>query len=819
MRSTPSDGHRLAFHLQQAVREAARGLCRKPGFTATILAVLTLGVGASTAIFGVVRAVLLKPLPYPEPDRAVTLWSTNQVRGEARGGVSRQDAADWVRQSRKLEAIGTYVPLEANAIVASEPRRIKVAFASAGVFRALAVRPDLGRTPTDGDDRAFARIAIISHAFWMSALGGDRHAVGSTIDVDGEPLQVVGVMPADFGFPDPATAVWRPFAASADETGPRIARWVAGVARLRPGVALSQARAEMRTIAERLARDYPASNSDVGVLVEPLLASETGDVRAPLIFAWGMSALVLLIVTVTTANLFLARTAERETEIAVRVALGADGRMVARAVLSESLLLALTGGALGTLVAASTSRMLRRLTLLQLPRVGMLTLDGWVLAYAIASVCIIGLAFGVFPALRAAATEPGSALHARTRSLGGRVGERIRGGLVATQVAFAAMVLVGALLLFRSFTQLSHVQPGFANAGGVTFRVAPAQTVMPTRDGAAAFYGELVRRLGTLPGVRFVSGVNRLPLTGSWWTTEFRPEGRQYEIGREPTASYRVVLPNYLTTLGIPLLRGRELDANDEHGESNPVVVSASFAARGWPGGDPIGRRVTFDPSDPAARWYTVVGIVGDVHTAGLANAVEPIAYVPLSRAQFGHFGDWGMDIVLSGRFPERATIAAARGVMHTLASSVPIFDARPLSSLLTDDLARQRVLVILMAAFAVVAAVLSGLGVYGVIAYSVTQRRPELGIRMALGADRRNVLTAVIRRGVSLCAVGGSMGLCVAALTSRLLSRLLYGVGPLDPPTFVLVGTGLISLAVIASGVPAFRASRVDPMEAMRDV
>ena len=802
--------------LAQDLRYAIRGLVRKPGFSLVMLAVLAIGVGANTTIFGVVRNVLLKPLSFPEPNRAVALWSTNQLRGETRNGVSRQDAEDWVRQSHSFETIGTYVPVEANVVVGGEPQRIKVAFASHGVFRALGVHPALGRTTTDADDRAFARVAVVSNGFWASALDSDPNAIGRTIDLNGEPLQIVGVMPPGFDFPDAATAVLRPFAAAADQTGPRIARWVAAVGRLRPGVSLAQARSDMNTISDRLAREYPASNRDVGVLVEPLLSSETANVRAPLLVAWGMAVLVLMIVTITTANLFLARTAEREPEVALRVALGADSRVLARASLLESLLLALTGGALGTAVAAAVAPLVRRLALLQLRRVEGLAIDGWVLGYSMLSILIVGLAFGVIPAIRAAGVAPGSVLHGNTRTTSGQSSERVRGGLVAAQVAFAALVLVGAVLLFRSFDRLSRVQPGFAVEDRITFRVAPSLAVMGSRDEAAAFYSELTARLSSLPGAQAVTGVNRLPLTGSWWTTDFRPEGQQYETGREPTASYRVVLPNYLAAMGIPLLRGRALDASDEHGDANPVVVSAAFAARGWPGRDPIGQRVTFDPATPGARWYTVVGVAGNVHP-GLASPVEPVVYVPLSRAQFGHFGDWGMDVVLHGRLPEAQTIAASRRIMRALASSVPIFSTRPLTSLVTDDLARQRALVILMGAFATIAAILSALGVYGVIAYGVTQRRAELGVRMALGAGARAVVRTVVLRGLALCAVGGSTGLLAAALASRLLSRLLYGVGPLDAPTFALVGTALVCLAVIASGIPAFRASRVDPIEAMR--
>jgi putative ABC transport system permease protein len=798
-------------------RRAVRALARQPAFTFVTLLVLALGIGANAAIFGVVRGVLLAPLAFPDPDRAVAVWSTNAARGWSRGGVSRQDADDWARENHSLLAIGTYTSMESNVVVAGAPERIKVAMATNGVFRALAMRPELGRWIDSADDATFAHVAVISHAFWARALRGDRTALGRTIDLDGQPFTVIGVMPPAFDFPDPATAVIRPFSDSPEHTGPRQARWVQGIARLRPGVSLAQARVDMQTISARLAREYPSSNRDVGVLVEPLLTSTTQGVRQLLWVAWGMTMVVLLIVTITTTNLFLARAAEREGEMAVRAALGASRVALARRYLAESVVLAIGGGALGTSLALVATPLVRRLAALELPRAEQLSPDAWVAAYAIGMSLLIGLAFGLRPALAAARTIPGGALATAGRMTVSRAGERLRGGLVAAQIAFAAVVLISAGLLLRSFERLSSVQPGFALAHRISFRVAPSQAVMRTRGEAARFYEQLTSDLAGVPGIRAVTAVNRLPLTGSWWTTDYRPEDQWFESGREPTASYRVVLPGYFAAMDVPLLRGRALDASDEHGNADVTVVSKSFADRAWPGADAVGRRVTFDPNAPTVTWYTVVGVVGDVHTDGLANAAEPLAYVPFTRARFGHFGDWGMDVVVDTRLSDRETMAAARAVLHALAPSLSLYDAKPLVSLVDDALAMRRVLVTLIGALALVAAILSALGIYGVVAYSVTQRRAEFGLRMALGANSGVVLRMVMRRGASVGAVGAAVGTGIAAVSSRAIAGLLYGIGALDGMTFVLVSVALLFIALVATLLPAVRAMRIDPVEAMR--
>jgi putative ABC transport system permease protein len=381
----------------------------------------------------------------------------------------------------------------------------------------------------------------------------------------------------------------------------------------------------------------------------------------------------------------------------------------------------------------------------------------------------------------------------------------------------AAVVLVVAGLLFRSFDRLSRVEPGIELSNRVTFRVAPDWRTMPQREEAWALYTQLFARLSATPEVTDVAAVNRLPLTGSWWTTEYRPEGQSVEKGREPIAEFRVVAGPYFKTLGIPLLRGRPLGDDDREDSERVIVVSRTFAKHAWPASDPIGRRVTFDPGESRAPWYTVVGVVGDVHSAGLADAAEALAYVPFAQARFGHFGDWGMDVVVHSQRPIAEVLASATRALQSLAPTLPVFDARTLHALVGRDLARRRLLMLLLGAFALCGVLLSGLGLYGVVSYSVSQRRAEIGVRMALGADRGALVRSVLVRGVALAGMGVAIGLAAALATSRLLAGLLFGIPALDPVTFIVVPQVLLAVAVVASMVPAYRSTRVDPAETLR--
>jgi putative ABC transport system permease protein len=806
--------------LAEDVAHAARRLVRQPAITAVIVTTLAIGIGANAAIFGVVRQVLFAPLDLPSPDRVVRLFSSQRARGWTHGDVSRQDAADWSTASRTLSDIGTYTLIEGNAVVGTASERVRVALATAGVFRVLGVAPLLGRSLLPEDDAALgSSVAVVSHRFWASALAANPAAVGRVLTFDGKPMTIIGVMPPTFEFPDPTTVMWKPFGAPPDATGPRDARWVSAIARLDARSTVAGAGRELEALADQLARVYPATNRDVGAHIEPLLRAETGDVRTSLLVVWGMVGLILVIISTNVANLLLARASAREHELVVRAALGASGAVLARQTLVESVLLGVAGGALGITLAALAMAAMRRTDMLGLPRASAATVDAWLVTYSVGLSLFIGIAFGMAPALAAARAQSDSALRRAGRGVISRMRERTRAGLICVQVALATVVLVAASLLFRSFDRLSRVEPGFALSERVTFRIAPDWGTYPRREQAQEFYDRFLTRLAATPGVRAVAAVNRLPLTGSWWTTDYAVEGQRRTGGAaRPTAVYRVITSGYFATMGLTLLRGRDVAPNDRAETRKVVIVSRRLAERAWPRADPIGRRISFAPNEPTAPWYTVVGVVSDVHSAGLHEDASPAAYVSLPQATFGHFSDWGMDVVIHTGLDANAAISAARRALASVSSTFPLFDPRPVADLVARDLARRRALMILLGAFAITAAALAGLGLYGVVSFTVTQRRPELGVRMALGADGNRMLRAVVGQSVRIAMLGVVIGLPFAAVTVRLMAGLLFDVSPLDPSAFALAATALVLLAAVAAWVPAVRASRVSPMEALRN-
>jgi len=800
------------------LRHAARRLGRSPAFALVVLGSLALGIGANAAIFSVVRGVLLKPLALPEPDRLIALWSTQIDRGGARGGISRQDAEDWAKVSHSFMALGTFAPQQGNIVVGGEPQRIEFDLASAGLFNALGVAPARGRVLAAEDDRpGHGDVAVVSHSFWTHVLGGAQAAIGRTVRLNGRLLTVVGVMPASFAFPEPTTALWTPFEGSPDETGPREARWVTAIGRLGPGVSLQSARGEMDGIARRLARDYPGSNAGVGVLLMPIQEALTGDVRPLLLLAWIAVGVVLLIVGANVANLTLGRAIAREPEVAVRAALGASRHALARQYLLETLALSTAGGITGIAIAALLLPALRSISATGVPLTDAITLDPWVVLYGLLLALLLGIVSGLVPALGAASIDPGLALRRAGKGALGHGRERFRAAFTTTQIALAVVVLVGAGLLIRSFERLSRVDPGFSARSGIVFRVAPDQRTYPDRGHASALYDQLEARFRTAPGITDVGAVNRLPLTGSWWTTEYAQEGATYAPGREPSASYRVVTSGYFHAIGIPLLDGRGIDVRDNAAGQRVVVISRSLANQAWPHSEAIGHRITFDPHTPGAPWYTVVGVVGDVHTSGLADAPEALAYVALPQATFGFFGDWGMDMVLRTTGGTDAAVAVARHDLHELAPDIPLFQVRPLDALLTKDLARRRLLMALIVAFAVTAALLAGLGLFAIVANGVTQRRRELGLRLALGANAARIRREVLWQGLKVAGLGLAIGLSAAAAVSRLLGTLLFQVRPGDLGTYGAVGALLLAVTLFASWLPARRASRVDPIDALR--
>jgi putative ABC transport system permease protein len=820
--------------LAQDLRFALRTLRKSPLFTLVAILTLALGIGGNTVLFSVVDQVLLRPLPYPRADELVRVWASNPGRGWRRFEVSSQDFDDWRSGSRSFAQLAVYSPRAGNLTGGGDPLRVDYVVATASLWPLLGVEPLLGRTFTAEEDApGRGEAAVVSYGFWRSYLGGDRGALGRHLTVGGEAVTVVGVMPPGFGFPDADTQLYKPFGTDRNRFGGRGAHWLDAVGRLAPGVSLATAQAEISTLAEGLAREYPDTNTGYGVLLEPLHEVEVGEARPALLVLWAAVGLILLIAAANLAGLLLARGIGRRQELALRAALGARRPRLLRQLLSESLLLALAGGACGLALAYGALAALPATALgATLPRIDQVSLDLPVLAFCLGLSLATGLLFGLLPALTATRTDPAPALKEGGGRGGGRDG-RSRAVLVVAEVALAVVVLVGAGLLLRSFARLLGVDPGFDPQGLLTLRLEPPQAPLPEdldldqmlarlgedRSRAVAFYDELLGRLAALPGVRAAAAINRRPLAGTYWNSSYTIAGRpRPQPGQEPDTYFRTVTPGYFTTLGIPLVAGRVLGRGDVAGAPGAVVISRAMAAASWGDDDPLGARITFDdPDEPHALWYTVVGVVGDVRASDLETAGQPMAYATFAQSRFGHFGNWGMDLVVRTAGDPLALAAAVRGQVRALDPTLPAFAVRSMAEVVGGALAARRVNALLVGLLAAVALGLAAVGLYGVIAYSVSRRRHEIGLRMALGATPGAVVGRVVGRGMALVAAGVALGLAGAALATRLLASLLYGVGATDPATYAAVALLLAAVALLACAVPARRAARVDPAAAFR--
>jgi predicted permease len=781
---------------------------------------LALGIGANTAVFSVVRGVILRPLPYGNGERVTLVWGSNPERGWLRFGASLQDFEDWREESRTLENMAAYWVGRGNLSGGDRPERVAYAMVSPSMFSALGTSPIIGRAlRTDENLPGNDGVVVVSYEFWQRALGGRGDVVGQTVFLDSRPLEVVGVMPSGFRFPSANVDLWKTFGRPADEMGGRGARWVGVVAELAPGRTLSEASAEMEAIAQRLASAYPKTNSDWRVFLEPLRASIVSDVKPILLLIWASIGLVLLIACVNVANLLLARSTRRERELAIRAAIGAGRGRLVRQLLTESLAISTVGGALGLALAALIIPVFVRAAPSGIPRIDELGIDPAVLGYSVALIVVTGLLFGALPAYRASERAPAEALKEGARGSVGAGRNRVRSTLVIAELALALVVLAGAGLMVRSFARLLTVDPGFESERRLTLRVAPSMKALPERDQAVAFYDELIERMEGLPGASAVAAINVLPVSGSWWFSSFWMEGQTFEPDDQPVASVRVVSGDYFRAIGIPVLQGRTFSPSDDANNQYAIVIDRSAAQRYWPNEDPIGRRISFNRQpDPQARWYTIVGVVGQVRHNALDIAPTPMAYMTLPQAEFGHFQDWGMSLVVHTEREPEALAGEARSAIAQLAPQLPVFSIRSLQEVVASNVADRRFTMVLLGSFAVVALLLAGIGVYGVLSYMVAERTREIGMRMALGADRRQVLGWILARGMLIAGVGLGVGLALALATTRLMSGLLFEIGGTDPITFAGITLVLATVALGACAVPALKATRVDPMVALRE-
>ena len=802
--------------MRQDIVYAIRGLWRRPAFALAAVVTLALGIGANAAIFSVVNAVLLQPLPYPDAERLMMVWTYNPRQGFDKDVGTYPNFEDWRRESRSFERLAAYTTTSYTLTGSGDPLHIRGAVVTPGFFEALGVSPLRGRAIGSNDAAAGGhRVAVLSHGLWMRRFGGDPGVVGRTVPLSGVSHDVIGIMPEEFAHPEEAE-LWTPLAPTerfAELMASRGSFWLTVIGRLRSDVARAAAQAEMDAIAARLERGYPA-NAGLGVRLVPLHEEIVGDVRRPLLVLLGAVGFVLLIACANVANLLLTRAAARQRELAVRAALGAGRARIARQLLTESVVLALVGGAAGLLLAAWAVDLLHALAPAHVPRLSLVRVDAAVLAYAMAASVITGIFFGLAPVSQSSSTADALKDGARGGTDSPR-GRRLRSALAIGEIAVALVLVVGAGLLVRSFIALTRVDLGFETRGLLALRLQLPRAAYPKPEQVAAFYERLTERIRALPGVESAAAASSILLPSLPQSAGVIVENRPPDTsaGARVPVPYDAITPDFFDTLRIPVLKGRRFTAGDAAGGLPVVIVNEAFERRYFPDGDPLGRRVAFGSAPaPDTAWYTIVGVVRDTRRAGVDRAPWAEMYFPQAQAQ-----DPAMFVVLRTSGDPVALAAAARAAVWSLDRTQAVSSVRTLRDMVDRTQANRRFTTLLLLVFACVALALAAVGVYGVIAYSTAQRTQEIGIRMALGAGRSDVLRLVLGEGVRIGVFGLAIGIAGAAFASRLLTGLLFGVPRWDPLTFVAVPLLLLAIAAIASWIPARRAVRLDPVRAMR--
>jgi putative ABC transport system permease protein len=795
-------------------RYALRSFAKSPGFTIVAIVALALGVGANTAIFGVVYALLLKPLPYHDPARLAVVWEHNVPRDRKNNVVSPGNYLHWREMNTSFQEMSVVSMTFRTAMTGEgEPEELPFQVVNATLFPMLGVNAALGRVISDADDRFNAApVVLISDRLWRRRFGVDPGIVNRTVKFGGTPRTIVGVMPPGFSILDTNVDLWFPATFSADARTPQ-GRWAMVVARLKDGVTFAQAQADMTRVSAQLTKMFPAFDTGWTSRVVPLTDQLTGDVRPALFVMIGAVGFVLLIACANVANLLLARATTRQRELAVRAALGADRRRLFRQLLAESLVLAAAGGAAGLALAWWGLRILRTAvaTSVGVQRLDTVGLSGWVLFFAVGISCASALIFGVVPALTASGGSLTDALKEGGRTGTGARGGRARQVFVVAEIALALVLLVGAGLLARSFWTLMRVDAGFDPSRAITMKVTLPTAAYRDTAKRIAFFDRLFERIDALPGVRSSGGVSFLPLVGLGAATRFIIEGAPAPAaGTEPGADVRVVTHDYFAAMGIPLLRGRLFDGRDTAPGTRRLVVSASLAQKYFGGSDPIGRRIVLSWNDEGPD--EIVGIVGDIRATSLETEPHPTTYLPPARFAYPF-----TSVIVKTSGDGMALVPALVRAVHDLDPDAPVADIRPMTDVLSLSTAQRRVTMVLLLAFAVLALVLASVGIYGVISYSVTQQTQEIGIRMALGAERTAVMRMVFGQAMVLAAIGVAAGAVGAWLLTRLMQNLLFGVEPSDPLTFSAVALVLTAVAGCAAAVPALRATRVDPASALR--
>ncbi|MGH9346524.1 MAG: ABC transporter permease [Vicinamibacterales bacterium] len=795
---------------------AVRSFVRTPRFTAPAVLALALGIGSTSAIFSVIYGVLLKPLPYRDPDRIVVVWESNVKRNRPRNVIGAANFQAWRERNRSFEHLGMVGPARLNVMLGGQPEEVAGLVASSDVFRALGVTPAMGRTydareDEDGNDQ----VMLLGHGFWRTRLGGRADVVGLKLVTNGEPRTVVGVMPPEFTVIGQKADFFVPYGWTLERLRSASGRGSShGIARLRDGVSFEQAAGEMSAIAAQLEREVPQRNAGWSVTLVPVHEQMVDQIRPALLVLAAAVGLVLLIACVNVANLLLARSTVRRRELGIRTALGARRSRLVRQLLTESVLLGASGGLAGLALAFAFHRGLLALAAdrIPVPRLEQVALDGPVLAFTMALALGTGVLFGVVPAFIASGSTT-EALHEGGRHGGGPRSRRVLGTLVVAEVALSLVLLAGAGLLIRSFMRLQSIDPGFRAGGLLTARVQLPGARYADDERSARFYTDAIERMTAAPGVETAAGVSFLPLAGLGIGTSFyRADRPQPAPGEAPSTDVRPVTPAFFRTMGIPHLAGRDFAAGDRTDSPRVAVISETLARRHFSGEHPIGRRLIVNIGRPELGPWEIVGVVGDIRMTSLEGDVRPAVYIPHTQLAIGL-----MTFVVRTEGEPLSLVSSVRNAVQAIDPELPLADVRTMDDVVAGTLARPRTVAVLLAAFAVMALLLAAVGVYGVMAYSVAQRTQEIGIRMALGATPQSVFQMVLAQALRLVGLGVAIGLVAAGGLTRLLETLLYETEPLDPWTFATTAVLLVLVATLATYVPARRGTRVAPVEALR--
>ncbi len=807
----------------QDIRYAFRMLLKRPGFTVIVVLTLALGIGANTTIFSAIDAVLLSPLPYKDPERLMVVWETNKQLGPEmwdRNEAAIGNFLDWRSRNQIFDQLAALFDTDMNLTGVGEPQRIQSCVVTTNFFQVLGVQPVLGRSFTPESEKPGSPFTvIISHELWQRQFGSDPNVINKSLTLNAHRVEVIGVMPPGFELQFPITRhvdIWAPFVIDVADPDyhDRGNNFLYTVGRLKQGVSPEQAQSEMNLIAGQLQQQYPQTNTEKGVRVVALHKQLVGNVESYLYMLFAAVGFLLLIACANVAGLLLARVTARHREVAIRIAVGASRWRLIRQLLTESVILSALSGLLGLLLAYGGVKLLVSLTPSEVPRLHQIGLHIPVFLWTLAISVVTGVLFGLAPAVQASRPDLNTALKESSgRNPGSFQGSGLRNLLVVSEVAVALLLLVGAGLMTKSFLRLQQVDPGFDARNVVSMNIA-LPTSKYRQQQVLSFYDQLFERVKNLPGVKSVAGINPLPLGNSNVSSRFIVEGAPFvALADRPFAGTRIITPDYFQTMSIPQLKGRSFTEQDREKTPNVIIVNEALASRYWPNQDPIGKRLGFFEEDPGKQeWREVVGVVGNVRSKALEIEVMPEAYFPYRQVPENF-----MNLVVRTASDPVSMVPAIRNQVLSVDKDQPVSDIMTMEQRLAKSVAAKRFVMSLLGAFSILALGLAAVGIYGVMAYLVTQRTQEIGVRMALGAQKRDVLRLVVGKGMVLAIVGTAIGLLASLALTRLMRSLLFEVTPTDWLTFVIVSVVLLAVALLACYIPARRATKVDPLVALR--